>query len=80
MTTYMKTVKATLINWFNENKVLASVLIGAIGFPIALFAVAAVIAVIIIILSFFFGELIAVAVFFMMLVGAIGGYIWSYNK
>lgn len=77
MTTYMKSVKRTFVNWFNENKMLASILIGAIGLPIALFVVGAVIALIVTILSFFFGELIAAAIFFMMLVGGIGGYLWS---
>lgn len=80
MMTYMKSVRQTFINWFNENKVLASILIGAIGFPIALFLVGSVIALIITILSFFFSELIAAAIFFMMLVGAIAGYLWSTSK
>lgn len=77
MTTYMKSVKQTFINFYNENKVLSSILIGAIGFPLALFVIGAVIALIITILSLFFGQLIGVSVFLMMLVGGIGGYIWS---
>ena len=77
MTTYMKTVKATLINWFSENKVLASVLIGAIGFPLALAIVGGAMALIIAILSIFFGQLYAFVILLMMIVGGIGGYIWS---
>lgn len=80
MMTYMKSVKQTFINWYTENKVLASILVGAIGFPIALALVGAVIALVITILSFFFGQLGGVAVFLMMLVGAFGGYVWSHGK
>lgn len=77
MTTYMKSIKTTLTNWFNENKVLASVLIGAIGFPLALAIVGGAMALIIAILSIFFGQFYALVIFLMMIVGGIGGYIWS---
>lgn len=80
MMTYMKSVKRTFENWFNENRRLGYILIGMIGLPIALFAVAGVIALCIAILSFFFGQFFGAVIFLMMLVGAVGGYIWSYNK
>lgn len=73
-------MKQTIKNFYLENKMLASILIGAIGFPIAMFAVAGVIALALVILSFFFGELIAAAILLMMLVGAVGGYVWGYEK
>ena len=78
MMTYMKSVKQTLINWYSENKVLASILIGAIGFPLAVAIVGGVVALIIILLSLLFGQVLAVSIFFMMIVGGIGGYIWSH--
>lgn len=77
MTTYMKSVKQTFINWYSENKTLASILIGAIGFPLALAIVGGAMALIIAILSIFFGQFYALVVFLMMIVGGIGGYIWS---
>jgi hypothetical protein len=77
---YWKSVKATFVNWFNENKTLASVLIGAIGFPIAVFIVGGSIALIISLLSFLLGEFYASVAFLFMVVGGIGGYLWSSNK
>ena len=77
MTTYMKSVKQTFINWYSENKVLASILIGAIGFPLVLAIVGGVIAIIIALLSLLFGQFLAVSIFLLMIVGGIGGYIWS---
>lgn len=77
MTTYMKSVKQTFINFYNENKTLSAIIIGAIGFPLALAIVGGVMALIITILSIFFGQFYALVVFLMMIVGGIGGYIWS---
>ena len=77
MMTYMKSVKQTFINWYSENKTLASILIGAIGFPLALAIVGGVMALIIAILSIFLGEFYAIVTLLMMIVGGIGGYIWS---
>lgn len=77
MTTYMKSVKQTFINFYNENKVLSAIIIGAIGFPLALAVVGSVMALIIAILSIFFGQFYATVIFLMMIVGGIGGYIWS---
>jgi hypothetical protein len=76
----MKSVKQTFINWFNENKTLASVLIGAIGLPLALFVVGGGIALIVSLLSFFLGEFYASVAFLLMVVGAVGGYLWSTSK
>lgn len=77
---YWKSVKATFINWFNENRRLAYVLIGMIGFPLALFVMGGMIALIIMTLSFFFGEFFGSTVFLMMTVGAVGGYLWGTAK
>lgn len=77
MMTYMKSVKQTFINFYNENKVLSAIIIGAIGFPLALAVVGSVMALIIAILSIFFGQFYATVIFLMMIVGGIGGYIWS---
>lgn len=77
MTTYMKSVKQTFINFYNENKVLSAIIIGAIGFPLALAIVGSLMALIIAILSIFFGQFYAIIIFLMMIVGGIGGYIWS---
>ena len=73
-------MKQAIKNFYLENKVLASVLIGAIGFPLVMFAVAGVIALLLITLSFFFGEVIAAAILLMALVGAVGGYVWAYER
>ncbi len=78
--TYMKSVKQTFINWHNENKTLASVLIGAIGLPIALFIIGGGIALIISLLSFLLGEFYASVAFLFMVVGGVGGYLWSTSK
>ncbi len=80
MMTYMKSVKATFINWFNENRRLGYILLGMIGFPLALFAIGGVMALCIIILSFFLGQFIGTTVFLLMMVGAFGGWIWGQNK
>lgn len=77
---YWKSVKATFINWFNENRKLGYILIGMIGLPLGLFAVAGVIALCIIILSFFFGQFFGTLVFLQMLVGAFAGWVWGINK
>lgn len=77
MMNYMKSVKQTFINFYNENKTLSAIVIGAIGFPLALAIVGGVMALIIAILSIFFGQFYALVVFLMMIVGGIGGYIWS---
>jgi hypothetical protein len=73
----MKSVKQTFINFYNENKTLSAIIIGAIGFPLALAVVGGVMALVIAILSIFFGQFYALVVFLMMVVGGIGGYIWS---
>lgn len=77
MMTYMKSVKQTFINFYNENKTLAAIIIGAIGFPLAIAIVGGLMALVIAILSIFFGQFYAIVVFLMMIVGGIGGYIWS---
>lgn len=77
MMNYMKSVKQTFINFYNENKTLSAIIIGAIGFPLALAIVGGAIALVIAILSIFFGQFYALVVFLMMIVGGIGGYIWS---
>lgn len=76
----INSIKTTLKNWYTENKVLASILIGMVGLPIALFAVAGVYALAIVIFSFFFGQFFAAVIVLMMTVGGIGGYIWSLGK
>lgn len=80
MMTYMKSVKRTFENWFSENRRLGYILIGMIGLPLGLFAVAGVIALCIIILSFFFGQFFGTLVFLQMLVGAFAGWVWGMNK
>ena len=77
MMNYMKSVKQTFINFYNENKTLSAIIIGAIGFPLALAVVGGVMALVIATLSIFFGQFYALVVFLMMVVGGIGGYIWS---
>jgi len=77
---YWKSVKATFVNWFNENRRLGYILIGMIGFPLALFAVGGAIALVIMALSFFFGEFFGSVIFLMMVVGAVGGYLWGTAK
>jgi uncharacterized membrane protein YqjE len=73
-------IRTTIKNWYSENKTLAAILIGMIGLPVALFAVAGVYALAIIIFSFFFGKFFGAVIVLMMTVGAIGGYIWSLGK
>ena len=73
-------IKTTIKNWYSENKVLAAILIGMIGLPIALFTVAGAYALLLIIFSFFFGKFFAAVIVLMMTVGGIGGYIWSLGK
>lgn len=80
MMTYVKSVKDTIKNWFNENRTLGFMLIGMIGFPLALFVVGGAVALIIMTLSFFFGEFFGSTVFLMMTVGAVGGYLWGQSK
>ena len=80
MMNYLKSVKATFVNWFNENKTVAYVLIGAIGLPIALFVIGNVLALIITLLSFLFGEFYASVVFLLIIVGGFGGYLWGTSK
>ena len=77
---YLKSVKATFVNWFNENRRLGYILLGMFGLPIGLFAIAAVIALCITILSFFFGQFFGTLVFLMMIVGAFAGWVWGINK
>jgi len=78
--TYMKSVKDTFVNWFNENKTLGAILLGMIGFPLALFLVGVAIALTIMILSFLFGEFYGTAVFLTMFIGAFGGWLWSRER
>ena len=73
-------IRTTIKNWYSENKTLSAILIGMIGLPVALFAVAGVYALAIIIFSFFFGKFFGAVIVLMMTVGAIGGYIWSLGK
>lgn len=70
-------MKEAIKKFYSKHTMLSNILIGMIGFPIAGLLVGGLIAVLITILAVFFGKLGAVAVFFMMTVGAIGGYIWS---
>lgn len=77
MMNYMKSVKQTFINFYNENKTLSAIIVGAIGFPLALAIVGGAMALVITILSIFFGQFYALVIFLMMIVGGIGGYIWS---
>lgn len=77
MMTYMKSVKQTFINFYKENRVLSAIIIGAIGFPLAIAIVGGVMALTIAILSIFFGQFYATIVLLMMIVGGIGGYVWS---
>jgi hypothetical protein len=73
-------IRTTIKNWYAENKMLAAILVGMIGLPLALFAVAGVYALALIIFSFFFGKFFAAVIVLMMTVGAIGGYIWGLGK
>ena len=78
--TYMKSVKVTFLNWLRENRTLGFILIGMIGFPIAMALVGGAIALILAILSLLFGKFWGTLIFVGMLVGAIAGYIAGTTK
>ena len=79
MMTYMKSVKDTFWNWFDENQKLAFVLLGAIGLPL-LAAVGLGIAFVILNILMWMGLSLtaSVLVFSLMVLGACGG-LWMYN-
>lgn len=80
MTTYMKSVKNTFLNWLKENRTLGFIVIGMIAFPIAMALVGGVIALVLTILSVLFGKFWGTLIFVGMLVGGIAGYIASTAK
>lgn len=74
MMNYMKSVKNTIINWAKENKILAYILVGAIGLPIALGIGGLVLTLLIFILTLLgVSTGIAIATVTLAIVGAIGG-------
>ena len=77
--TYMKSVKDTFWNWFDENQKLAFVLLGAIGLPLVA-AVGLGIAFVILNILMWMGLSLtaSVLVFSLMVLGACGG-LWMYN-
>lgn len=79
MMTYMKSVKDTFWNWFDENQKLAFVLLGAIGLPLVA-AVGLGIAFVILNILMWMGLSLtaSVLVFSLMVLGACGG-LWMYN-
>ena len=79
MMTYMKSVKDTFWNWFDENQKLAFVILGAIGLPLVA-AVGLGIAFVILNILMWMGLSLtaSVLVFSLMVLGACGG-LWMYN-
>ena len=77
--TYMKSVKDTFWNWFDENQKLAFVILGAIGLPLVA-AVGLGIAFVILNILMWMGLSLtaSVLVFSLMVLGACGG-LWMYN-
>lgn len=74
MTTYMKSVKRTIVNWINENKKLAYILGGAIGLPLIIAAGIGLFFGVLYVLSLIFGMKIAAALMVVMPIGAAVGY------
>ena len=79
MMTYMKSVKDTFWNWFDENQKLAFVILGAIGLPLVA-AVGLGIAFVILNILMWMGLSLtaSVLVFSLMVLGACGG-LWMHN-
>lgn len=74
MMNYMKSVKNTIINWAKENKILAYILVGAIGLPVALGIGGLVLTLLIFILTLLgVSTGVAIATVTLAIVGAIGG-------
>lgn len=81
MTTYMKSVKQTFINWEKENTTLVWVLVGAIGLPLAIgLAVFSAWLLAIILVLFGLPWNLALVTEFLMIIGGVVGYILSRNK
>ena len=74
MMTYMKSVKTAIINWAKENKVLAYILAGAIGLPVALGIGGLALTLLIFILTLLgVSTGVAIAIVTLAVLGAIGG-------
>lgn len=74
MMKYMKSVKNTFVNWAKENKVLAYILAGAIGLPVALGVGGIVLSLLIFILTLIgISTGIAIAIVTLAIIGALGG-------
>lgn len=73
MMTYMKSVKATFVNWVNENQTLALVLGGAILLPLGLALVFGMFTLYLFLLSVIFGAKVGAFVCLTSLMGATAG-------
>jgi uncharacterized membrane protein len=73
---YLKSVKATFVNWFNENQTLALVLGGAILLPLGVGLIIGVVVLYAFLLSLMVGTTVAVFTTILSVIGAIiGGWI-----
>jgi hypothetical protein len=76
---YLKSVKATFVNWFNENQRLGFIILGAIGLPLCLFFGLGVLTLIVLLLTMLgLSTESAIIVIVLMITGAIGGLL-AYN-
>ena len=74
MMTYMKSVKNTIVNWANENKLLAYLIAGAIGLPLILAIGGLVLSLLIFLLTLLgISTSIAIAIVTLAFIGAVAG-------
>ena len=72
----MRSVKATITNWINENQRLALVIAGAVGLPLVLGLGAAIVVLVANIFMWFgLSPAVALLITSLMTIGAIGGYL-----
>lgn len=79
MMTYMKSVKNTIVNWANENRLLAYLIAGAIGLPLLLGVGGLILTSIVFILTLIgIGTGVAIAIVTLAVIGAIAGAVAYY--
>ena len=79
MMTYVKSVKNTIINWAKENKLIAYLVAGAIGLPVALGLGGLVLTFIVFVLTLIgIGTGVAIAIVTLAVIGAIAGAVAYY--
>ena len=79
MMTYMKSVKNTIVNWANENRLLAYLIAGAIGLPLLLGVGGLILTSIVFILTLIgIGAGVAIAIVTLAVIGAIAGAVAYY--